>query len=413
MEHRYLVLIIFGMTYVFIAIQRIPGLKIDRPSGVTIGSTLLLLTGVLGIKEAFTFIDWEVITFLLGMMVMIAYLEFAGFFRWVALWLIRSSGSTDRLLLSTIVASAGLSAFFVNDTICLLLTPILLRAAGYLHLNPLPYLIAIATASNIGSALTITGNPQNMYIGIQSGIPFLRFLALMLVPVAAGLGIVYVAVRVLFHRDINGHPLPKSGLDSVPLRGALALKTLSALGLTLVLFVAGCSYPLAALVGASIVLLIGYVPPRYVLKHVDWTILLFFAGLFVVMGAFEKAGFMERIMVFGRAYLGSVDLKGQVGLSVVATLLSNLVSNVPAVILLRPVIEHLGGGEGLWVLLAMASTFAGNLTLIGSVANLIVAEKAMDRRVHLGFFAYLKVGLPVTVLTLLVGTLWLYWMCSY
>lgn len=412
MEHRYLVLVIFGITYVFIAIQRIPGLKIDRPSGVTIGSTLLLLTGVLSIREAFSFIDWEVITFLLGMMVMIAYLEFAGFFKWVALWLIRSSGSTDRLLLSTIIASAGLSAFFVNDTICLLLTPILLRATGYLHLNPLPYLIAIATASNIGSALTITGNPQNMYIGIQSGISFLRFFVMMLVPVTTGLGILYGLIRLLFHRDVNRSPLPNGHLELASLKSALAIKALSALGLTLVLFVAGCPYPLAALVGASIILLIGYVPPRYVLKNVDWTILLFFAGLFVVMGAFEKAGYMDRIMALGKSYLGRTDLAGQLGLSVVATLLSNLVSNVPAVILMRPVIEHLGGGEGLWVLLAMASTFAGNLTLIGSVANLIVAEKAMDRRVHLGFFAYLKVGLPVTLLTLLIGTLWLYWVCG-
>jgi Na+/H+ antiporter NhaD/arsenite permease-like protein len=408
MGHQDLVLLIFIITYVFIAIQNIPGLKIDRPSGVTIGSTLLLLTGVLTIREAYSFIDWDVITFLLGILIMIAFLEYAGFFEHTALWLLRISSSTVQLLLTTIISSALLSAFFVNDTICLLFTPIILKATRHLKVNPLPYLIAIATASNIGSALTITGNPQNMYIGIQSNISFIEFIVSMLLPVVVGIAIDYFVIWFIFRKEINHKTLTPVDIEAPQLKTALMYKTLGALTITVILFIAGVQYPFAALIGASLILLIAQVPPRHILGNLDWTILLFFAGLFVVMGAFEKAGYMEKIVAFGLQYIKHDDLSGFLGLSALTTLLSNIVSNVPAVILMRPLIEHLGGGDKLWLLLAMSSTFAGNLTLVGSVANLIVAEKAHTENYHLGFFSYLKVGFLVTILTVFVGTIWLY-----
>lgn len=409
MTQAQVVLIVFIITYLFIALQRIPGLRIDRPSGVTIGSTLLLLSGLLTIREAYAFIDWDVITFLLGMMVMVAYLEFAGFFERVALWLVRSSRSSARLLLATIICAALFSAFFVNDTICLLFTPILLKATRYLKVNPLPYLIAIATSSNIGSALTITGNPQNMYIGIQSGLPFLKFAMVMLLPVSAGLALNYWLIRWFFPREVHHQPLPALEIKAPPFKKILTYKTLTALAITLALFIAGMSYPFAALIGASLIFLTGYVPPRLVLKELDWTILLFFAGLFIVMGAFEKAGYMEKLIAFAAGQLSAETLGGFVSLSLLITLLSNLVSNVPAVILMQPLIEQFGSGERLWLLLALASTFAGNLTLVGSVANLIVAEKALAKGVRLGFGLYFKIGFPLTLASLLLGTLWLWW----
>lgn len=408
MELRYLILIIFIVTYILITVQRIPGLRIDRPSGVTIGSTLLLLTGLLTVREAYSFVDWDVITFLLGMMVIIAYLEFSGFFEHTALWLVRISPSTHHLLATTIISCALLSALFVNDTICLLFTPILLRATSYLKLNPLPYLIAIATASNIGSALTITGNPQNMYIGVQSNIPFLKFIWIMAVPVAAGLMADYAVIRLLFRKDIHRSPLPPIHIEAAPLKKPLMIKALLVLGIVLALFIAGMGYPLAVLVGMSMIFIIGRVPPREVLTHVNWPLLLFFAGLFVVMGAFEKAGYMTAILTSTSQYFSGDGFGSRIGLSCFTALLSNVVSNVPAVILIQPVGSHFGFSDGFWILLAMASTFAGNLTLIGSVANLIVAEKAQAMDIDLGFMDYLKAGLPVTLITLIFGTLWLY-----
>ncbi len=351
MEHPLLVLAIFIFTYVFVAIQNIPRLHIDRPAGVTIGSTLLILTGLLTIREAYSLIDWDVITFLLGMMIMIAYLEFAGFFEFVAHWLVKTSRSTAGLLFATIASSAALSAFFVNDTICLLFAPIILKATRYLDLDPIPYLIAIATASNIGSALTVTGNPQNMYIGIQSGIPFLRFSLFMLAPTLLGIVVLYLVIRFLYRKQINFAPLPAFDLPYPEIKRVLTYKTLGALAVTLILFIAGLGYPLAAMIGASIVLLIGMVPPRYVFREIDWTVLLFFAGLFIVMGAFERAGYMARVLEFAGRYVSQEGFGGFFGLSMLTAVLSNIVSNVPAVILMKPLMAHLGGGEDLWLLL--------------------------------------------------------------
>jgi Na+/H+ antiporter NhaD/arsenite permease-like protein len=406
MERSLVVAGIFVLTYVVIAIQRIPGIRIDRPSGVMVGSTMLVLTGLIGLREAYTFIDGDVMLFLLGMMIQIAYLEHAGFFEFVAAQLALRSPTPRALLWATILASAGMSALFVNDTICLLFTPILLGTARRLRLNPLPYLIALAMAANFGSALTITGNPQNMYIGIQSGIPFLRFMAVMAPPVALSLALTYWGIRLTFPGELGRRAFAPVALARVPLARGLVLKTLAALALTFALFVTGLAYPLAALVGASLIVVIGGVRPRRVFMGVDWNVLLFFAGLFIVMGAFEKAGYVARLLdAMEPAFAGSGAVIAP--LAAVTVLLSNLVSNVPAVILIQPLIRHLGGGEPLWMLIAMASTFAGNLTLVGSVANLIVAEQASAQGVAMGFWAYLKVGFPVTLLATAAGAFWL------
>jgi Na+/H+ antiporter NhaD/arsenite permease-like protein len=346
--------------------------------------------------------------FLLGMMIQIAYLEHAGFFAFVAAQLALRSPNPAGLLMATILASGLMSAFFVNDTVCLLFTPIILGTARRLNLNPLPYLIAVAMAANFGSALTITGNPQNMYIGIQSGLPFIRFMAVMAVPVALALAMTYAGIRLAFPGETSGRPFRPVTLARVPLARGLVLRTLAAMALTLGLFMAGMDYPLAALVGASLIVITGGVQPRRVFTRVDWNVLLFFAGLFIVMGAFEKAGYVDWLLeAVEPAFAQGAPVMAL--FATVAVLFSNLVSNVPAVILMKPLVEHLGAGDALWMLLALASTFAGNLTLVGSVANLIVAEQASAQGAAMGFWAYLKVGRPVTVLATAAGTAWLSW----
>jgi Na+/H+ antiporter NhaD/arsenite permease-like protein len=404
-----LVLGIFVLTYAFIAIQRIPGVHIDRPSGVMVGATLLLLSGVIGLREAYAFIDGDVMLFLLGMMILVGYLEYSGFFAAVAAWLVRVSGTPERLLAGTVLASGLLSAFFVNDTICLLFPPILLRATRHLRLSPVPYLVAVAVASNFGSALTVTGNPQNMLIGVHAGLAFLPFMARMAVPVALALAGTYGAIRLVYRREIDGRALPRDAVPAEPLDRVLTLKALVALAVVLGLFIAGMPYPLAALLGASLLVLAGRVPPRKVFEQVDWTLLLFFAGLFIVMGAFEKAGYVATLLAWAQPWFAGGGVGSLLGLAGITALLSNLVSNVPAVILLRPLVLSLGGETHLWQLLALSSTFAGNLTLVGSAANLIVAEKAQAEGVHIGFWEYLRLGLPLSLLAGALGTLWLAW----
>ncbi|HXG30109.1 MAG TPA: anion transporter [Thermodesulfobacteriota bacterium] len=398
--------IIFILTYILIAVQKIPGIKLDRPAGVSIGAILMILTKVITLEEAYGFIDLNTISFLLGMMVLIAYLEVSGFFGLVAFWIVRVSGNTSRMLFLVILSSGVLSALFVNDTVCLLFTPIILSATRSIGIEPIPFLIAVATASNIGSAATVTGNPQNMFIGVRSGIPFLTFLVKMVPISLIGLFLNYVLIWLLYRREINRKSIFSSLLDEPRVDKSLLTKSLSVLLAVFGLFIYGVSYPFAALLGGAFILLIGRIEPRIVFRQVNWTLLLFFAGLFVVMGGVEESGLSGILFERLASLFGLSSWKGTLGVSVAVLFLSNLISNVPAVMLFAPHVGSFPNPENTWLVLAMASTLAGNFTLVGSIANLIVAEISGEVGVMLGFWEYLRVGAPLTVVTIAIGAFW-------
>ncbi|RPI23031.1 MAG: anion transporter [Acidobacteria bacterium] len=398
--------IVFIVTYAIIGIQRIPRIHIDRPSGALLGAVGMVAFGVLSLQEAYSAIDLDTLSFLLGMMILIAYLELSGFFEVLERWIIGLARSTRMLLLLVVVSSGVLSALFMNDTICLLYTPVILRVTKRLSLNPVPYLIALATSANIGSVATIIGNPQNALIGLRSKIPFLEFSARLWPVAAVGLGLAFGLILWRYRAEIHGKPLVVPPRRQPPqLSYWLLVISLTAGGAMFVLLALDFHPPSVAMGLASLVILAGSRQPRRALERVDWTLLFLFAGLFVVMRGVEQAGLVQLL-------LGGVDFNlGQslrtwlgFGASVIAV--SNLVSNVPAVMLYAPLIQYQPSPESLWLLLAMASTLAGNLTLIGSVANLIVVEAARDEA-QIGFFEYLKVGLPLTMVTVLVGTIML------
>ncbi len=389
-----LTIIIFALTYIMIAVQKIPVIRIDRPSGVLVGSTLLLIIGAVTLPEAYKFIDWDVITFLTGMMIITSYLEYAGFFPLAAGFIVKTAKTGRQLLLLVVTSTALLSALFVNDTVCLLFAPVILTAAKRLKVNPVPFLLAVAFSSNVGSALTVTGNPQNMYIGIVSGMPFLKFTLYTFLPVAAGLLTVYAVLCLMYKKDLG--PLcceitPEEGLYDK----ALIIKSLLALGVTLALFLFHVSYPLAALIGATLIILTGRVTPKAAFVRVDWQLLIFFAGLFVVMGAIEKTHFMTELLNRAALLTQGSDLRAVSVVGAVTLALSNIVSNVPAVIMVYPVIAELP--EKYPAYLALISTFAGNLTIVGSVANLIVVERARMQGVEISFMAYFRAGVVVTL----------------
>lgn len=399
--------IIFVLTYLLITVQKIPGIKLDRPAGVSIGAILMVLAGILTLDEAYAFIDLDTLAFLLGMMILIAYLGLSGFFGLVASWIVRVSGNTSRMLLLVVFSSGILSALFVNDTICLLFTPIILAATKSIGVNPIPFLIAVATASNIGSAATITGNPQNMFIGIRSEISFLTFLAKMLPVSLIGLFFNYALIRIFYRKEINRKATFSDKTDNIKLNKLLLAKSLGVLMLVFSLFTYGIPYPFAALLGAALILLIGVIEPKLAFREVNWTLLLFFAGLFVVMGGVEKSGLSEILFEKSSSLFELDSWKGMLSISTIVLVLSNLVSNVPAVMLFAPHISSFPNPENTWLVLAMASTFAGNFTLVGSVANLIVAEIAKEGSVKMGFWEYFKLGAPLTIITILIGVLWL------
>jgi Na+/H+ antiporter NhaD/arsenite permease-like protein len=403
-EHRVVVAgAIFGATYLTLGLQRTPRLHIDRPSGALLGAVAMVAFGVLTLEQAYAAIDLDTILFLLGMMILIAYLDISGFFEVLERWVIGQARST-RMLLGLVVLSAGLlSALFMNDTICLLYAPVLVRVTRRLGLDPVPYLIALATAANIGSVATIIGNPQNALIGVRSGIPFLHFTARLWPVAAAGLILDFALVALIYRKSITGAPLAvPPPRHPVSIQRWLLGVSLSAGAAMLVLLCLGFHPPAVAMGIASVVILAGSRKPRRALERVDWPLLFLFAGLFVVMRGVQSAGLADLVFEHTSSTFAGSGIGAAAGLAGMVAAASNLVSNVPAVILYAPLVPP--ARPDLWLVLAMASTLAVNLTLIGSVANLFVVEVTRDE-VEISFLEYLKVGVPLTIATLALGVL--------
>ena len=398
---RLIALVAFAGTYLGLALGRLPFFRVDRTGVAIIGGAVVVVSGLLPWDRAVAAVDAHTLVLLFGMMIVAAYLRLSGFFRLVTYAAVRRAHTPVGLLALIIVAAGVLSALFVNDVVCLVMAPIVLDLVRRLRLPPVPYLIALATAANVGSVATLTGNPQNMLVGSFSGISYRAFL-LREAPVAViGLALVFAVIWLAYRRRLPP-ALPAEALEE---RGAvhhaLMIKTMAAVSVMLVAFLAGVPIALVAIGGAAYCLLTRRVNPDKVYREIDWGLLVLFTGLFVVIGGLEASGLTGEIL----GWAGAVGLYRPVVLTVVTAVLSNLVSNVPAVLLFKAVIPTFGEPTRAWLLLAMASTLAGNLTILGSVANLIVVEQARGAGIQIGFIEYSKVGVPVTVVTLLVGWL--------
>jgi Na+/H+ antiporter NhaD/arsenite permease-like protein len=277
------------------------------------------------------------------------------------------------------------------------------QIVGAVGLNPIPYLIALATAANVGSTATIIGNPQNMLIGVSSGISFTRFFAYLSPVALGGFAVIWLVIALVYKAELRPQAVNLHLHRRIRVFRPLLVKSSVASVVLLVVLIAGVPVPLAALVAASMLLITRRLKPERVFREIDWSLLVFFSGLFVVTAAVESVGLNGRLL----GIIESSADRGVVGLTAVSAVLSNLISNVPAVMLLRSVVPNLADPERGWLTLAMSSTLAGNLTLLGSVANLIVAETARRQHVTLSFWEYLKTGVPITILTLMWGAFWL------
>jgi Na+/H+ antiporter NhaD/arsenite permease-like protein len=396
-------LVILLATYLLIVVRQVPFLRLNRPADALLGAAAMVTIGGLPLHDAYAAIDLDVMVFLLGVLLLTGYLEAGGFFEWAARHIVARAHS-PRALLGVVVAMSGLlSAFFVNDTICLVFTPLMLAVLRPLGLRPLPFLLAIALGSNVGSAMTPTGNPQNMLIGVASGIPFARFIASLALPSLGGLLIVFGVLSVAHRRDLAAE-LPRDiVIPEAPFDRPLVIRSLVVFGGALVCWLAGLSLPLVAISAAAILLAIAQRDPTEAFAKVEWSLLLFFGALFVVMRGARDLPLVASLTSAAGAQLLGAPLHDALVTSVAMLGLSNLVSNVPAVILWLPVVPRVVDPTFTWLVMAMSSTFAGNLTLLGSMANLIVAERAEARGARIGFVDYLKVGVPVTLLTMSWG----------
>jgi Na+/H+ antiporter NhaD/arsenite permease-like protein len=392
---------IFLFTFAVVAAGKFPGLRVDRTGAAVIGAGLMMGTGVLAPQQAYAAVNLDTIALLFGMMIVAANLRLSGFFGLVSAWVVRHVRRPLLLLAAIVVVSGLFSAFFVNDTICLVLTPLVCHVTMRLKRNPVPYLLAVAMAANVGSAATITGNPQNMLIGSISHIPFAAFAAALSLISAIGLGVTVLVLAVLYRSEF----VTGSRLEAVeePVRISRPLLWRSGLvaAAMVVFFFLGQPVPKVALLAGAVLLITRRVRPEKIYRQIDFPLLVLFAGLFVVVAGIEKTPWLTDLVdAAQRLHLERVPV-----LSVLAAVLSNIVSNVPAVLMLRPFVVHFHDPHRGWLVLAMASTLAGNFTITGSVANLIVVQRARQEGVKVGFREYFRAGAPITAMTIGVGVL--------
>ncbi len=385
-----------SLAYFGLALGYLPGLRMNRAAISLVGSALVIALGVLHLKDAWDAIDATTIVFLFGMMIVNASLAYSGFFRLALMGLLSVTQSPFGLLVMLTFGSGILSAIFLNDTIALIITPLILNLSKTLRLNPIPYLLAMAGATNIGSVATLSGNPQNILIGSFSGIGYLEF-ARSLAPISLIGLLIQVAVLWVFYPDVRSTlPQERFTLPDNRIYKPLFVKTIVITTGLLIAFVVGLPLAESALVAASLLLITRRIKSDRLLREVDWNLLLMFSGLFILTKATQQLNLLEP---FTRA-IGS-----SAGLISVTAILSNLVSNVPAVLLLQPLIAH--NDTQSWLLLSAGSTLAGNLTIFGSVANLITVEAAAKLGYRLSFWEHLRFGLPVTGMTLAIAYVWI------
>ncbi|HTX67190.1 MAG TPA: SLC13 family permease, partial [Opitutaceae bacterium] len=365
-SREFLALAIFAVTYLLISGRRLKILPLNRPAAALLGTVLMVLAGVLTPEQAYRAVDYDTLVLLLGMSLISAYLYLAGFFDWTADWVLRTAGTPRRLLLYLILTSGVLSALLVNDTICFMLTPLVVAVVVRGRLPLLPYLLALAMSANLGSVATLVGNPQNMIIGHLSGIHFLHFSASM-VPVAlAGLVIQYAVLHVGFRKVLREAVISRPAAKPPPLDRRLFILTVGVLVLVFAGFVAGLNLSWTAISGGALIMVLAKRDTHPVLKLVDWHLLLFFAALFVVVEGLSRTGLPDQAYRQVQPLFGSSVASQAWNFAWFSELGSNVFSNVPFVLVASKWIHNFAHPELMWQVMALTTTFAGNLTIVGS-----------------------------------------------
>jgi Na+/H+ antiporter NhaD/arsenite permease-like protein len=402
-DHKEIIAIaIFCVTYLLISGRQFKILPLNRPAAALLGAVLMVACGILTPEQAYRAVDYDTLVLLLGMMVIAAYLSLAGFFEWAADWILRRAKSPQSLLLLLVCTSGILSALLVNDTICLMLTPLVVAVIVRGKLPLPPYLLALAMSANLGSAATLVGNPQNMIIGHFSHIPFLRF-SLSLLPAAmAGLAIEYAILRFSFRKALAAASIQRPESQPPKTNRRLLLLTFGVLALVFAGFLVGLNLSWTALAGGVLLMVLARRDTHDVLKLVDWHLLMFFAALFIVVEGLNGTGLPDRIYQQLQPVFGASSGSQAWNFAWFSVIGSNIFSNVPFVLVAGKWIHNFAQPELIWKVMALATTFAGNLTILGSVANIIVMESARQR-VEVGFWDYAKFGIPVTLLTTAAG----------
>lgn len=398
---------IFLLTYILVSLGENSPRKLDRPTATLLGAVLMVITGSLTRAEASAALDFSTLAVLFGMMVLLAVLTQSGLPAWLALKGLNSCRSPHGLLALVVFTSGIGSALMMNDTVCLLGTVLLLEMTEHAEIPPVPFLLALATSANIGSVMTLTGNPQNVIIGHASGWGWSAF-ALRMVPIGLiCLAANWLILELLFRRSLGSvGKWQQFATPKIAVQHRLAIKSVCVFAALIASFLAGAPLDVAAVAAATLLLVLANRPPRQALEAVDWPLLLFFAGLFVVVEGFVKAD--RYLLEQWTTSLGTnVRPITVVQISVATLVGSNVFSNVPFVLIVSHSVKQMSHPQFVWLLLALTSTLAGNLTLFGSVANVIVAQGA-QQKAPLRFIDFLRAGVPITLLTTALGVALLY-----
>ena len=403
--HTAITLVVFVLTYIGIAVGHAPGMKLDRTGIVLLGAIALLVCGSVNLTGAIASINWPAILLLFSLMVISSELRLAGFYRRVAHAISRTMDHPAKFLLILMISSGVLSAFLNNDVVCFAFTPIVTVALLKKRLNPVPFLVALALSSNIGCAVTLIGNAQDVVVGQMAHLGFGKYMLWALPPVLAAMAAAYVIVWLLGRKHFA---LPADQQVTLPKEQASspdrwqATRGLIVAGGVVVLFFTPLPRYLVALVGAGLLLCSHKIRSKKMLGLVDWQLLILFIGLFVVVRAFHDCGLAQKAV----AWIGQrgVNLSQPVTLAVSTGVLSNLINNSAAVMLLVHIVDL---NETTGYVLALANTFAGNLLLIGSVANIIVVREADDLGIKISFGTFARYGVPTALVSFGVLLLWI------
>lgn len=396
--------LVFLLTYLGMALGRVPGLRLDRTGIALMAVVVLLASEAMSVEAMTASIDAPTILLLFALMIVSAQFAAAGFYDACAARIAHAAGDPKRLLALTVGVSGALSAVLANDIICFAMTPLLCQGLIRRGLDPRPFLIGLAGAANAGSAATVIGNPQNILIAQVGGLDFWRFLVACGVPAVIGLLIVYAVVAWVW-RGALAERTPSAQTSELPRPDRWQLtKAVAATLALLALFTTPLPREVGALIIAALLLVSRRLSSRETIGAVDWHLLLLFACLFAVTAAFAATGLADRALALLAAQ--ELTLDRLTILAPLALVASNTIGNVPAVILLLQV--WTGAPEGALHGLAVLSTLAGNLFLTGSLANIITAERAAAQGVILSFRDHARCGVPMTLASMAVAALWLW-----
>ena len=392
----------FAVTYALISARRAPLIRLDRPTAALAGAVAMVAAGVLTPDQAYRAIDWNTIALLLGMFVLTGSLRLAGFFE-LAASALRRRAQSPRLLLVAITFIAGLlSALLVNDTVCVMFALLVIMLVERSGIPILPHLFGLAVGANVGSVMTVVGNPQNMVIAGAAPLPYVSFARVMAPAGLIGLAVATALLLMMFRHELAVRGVRHAAASTPEVDRRLLIKTLACFTFTSVGFILGFQLAWTALGGAVILMVISGRPPRQILSEVDGPLLLFFGALFVIVAGLDRSGVLAQASARVAPSLQDGGVIGLLKFSLVSVLAANVVSNVPWVVLAATWLPHGLGHQREWLVLALTATFAGNLTMLGSVANVIVFETARER-CAIGFWRFLAIGTPITVVTTAVG----------